>query len=989
MVFSCFLSCKSQCFCTYSSRLTVLKRAYSREFLLDVGRTTFLELNSAHAEELRDLGLLRRPTPSPTPTTASRPQRRRYKRRERKQKRGKRGGIRARLEANPHKPAIPTIVLANVRSLDNKLDYIRLLRSTQRTVRDCCVFVFTETWLNNSFPDCAIQLEQLTCYRADRALVEGGKRRGGGLCVYINNVWCRDAVVVCKHCSPLVELMIIKCRPFYLPREYTAILLIAVYIPPNSNNNRSEALNYLYQHISEQQKAHPDAFLILAGDFNHADLKSVFPKIYQHVDFPTRGKNTLDLVYTTQRGAYKALPLPHLGASDHITVMLMPAHRPLVKVIKPTHKQIQVWPEGSSEALQDCFDTTDWNMFKQAATYNNTTDLQEYTETVTAYITKCIDDVTVTKTITVRANQKPWLTGEVYRLLNAQNAAFRAGDEEGLRTARANLSRGIREAKRQYSRRIAHRFSDSRDTWSLWQGIQTITDYKPPPQTCDSTIPLLNELNAFFARFEAQNSTTAQKTPPPPGDQVMTLSSDSVRRSLSRINARKAPGPDNIPGRVLRDCAVELTDVFTDIFNISLSQAVVPTCFKATTIIPVPKKSSPSCFNDYRPVALTPIPMKCFERLVMQHIKSVLPPSLDPFQFAYRSNRSTDDAIATALHPALTHLDKKDSYVRMLFIDFSSAFNTIIPQQLTHKVAQLGLNTSLCNWLLDFLTGRPQAVRVGINTSSTITLNTGAPQGCVLSPLLFTLLTHVCTPSHNSNLFIKFADDTTVVGLISNRDETNYRSEVSRLAGWCRVNNLSLNVEKTKEIVVDFRRVHNQHAPLTINGATVERASSTKFLGVHITDDLSWTNNTAALAKKAHQRLYFLRKLRRARAPTPIMCTFYRGTIESILTSCITVWYGACNASCRKSLQRIVRAAEKIVGVSLPSLQDIYSTRLTRKALSIAGDPTHPTHSFFSLLPSGRTSRLKDSFIHQAVRKLNSLPSLPPLPSFTPRNTDL
>ncbi len=135
-VFSCFSSCKSQCLCTYSSRLPVLKRAYSHEFLLDVGKTTFLELNSVHAEELQDLGLLQRPTPSPTPTTASRPQRRRYKRRERKQKRGKRGGIRARLAANPHKPAILTIVLANVRSLDNKLDYIRLLRSTQRTVRD-------------------------------------------------------------------------------------------------------------------------------------------------------------------------------------------------------------------------------------------------------------------------------------------------------------------------------------------------------------------------------------------------------------------------------------------------------------------------------------------------------------------------------------------------------------------------------------------------------------------------------------------------------------------------------------------------------------------------------------------------------------------------------------------------------------------------------------------------------------------------------------
>ena len=202
--------------------------------------------------------------------------------------------------------------------------------------------------------------------------------------------------------------MVIKCRPFYLPWEFTAILLVAVYIPPSSNSsNRSEALSELYQHISEQQTAHPDAFLILAGDFNHTDPKTVFPKTHQHIDFPTRGNNTLDQVYSTQKGAYKALPLPHLGASDHITVMLMPAYRPLVKVTKPVRKQIRVCPEGSTEALQDCFNTTDWNVFKQAATCDNTTDLQEYTDAVTAYITKCTDDVTILKTITVRANQKP------------------------------------------------------------------------------------------------------------------------------------------------------------------------------------------------------------------------------------------------------------------------------------------------------------------------------------------------------------------------------------------------------------------------------------------------------------------------------------------------------------------------------------------------------------------------------------------------------
>ncbi|KAK3557635.1 hypothetical protein QTP70_032302 [Hemibagrus guttatus] len=222
-------------------------------------------------------------------------------------------------------------------------------------------------------------------------------------------------------------------------------------------------------------------------------------------------------------------------------------------------------------------------------------------------------------------------------------------------------------------------------------------------------------------------------------------------------------------------------DVFTDIFNISLSSAVVPTCQKTTTTIPVPKKSPVSCLNDYRPVALTPIIMNCFERLIMRHIKNLLPPSLDPMQFAYHLNHSMDDAISTTLHLALTHMDNRNTYVRMLFIDISSAFNTIIPQHLIEKLSLLGTNTSLCYWILDFLTGRLQSVRIRNSISSTTTLNTGAPQGCLLSPLLFTLLTHDCTSMHNSNHIIKFTNDMTVVGLIRKNNESAYREEVQRL----------------------------------------------------------------------------------------------------------------------------------------------------------------------------------------------------------------
>ncbi|KAK9541954.1 hypothetical protein VZT92_001964 [Zoarces viviparus] len=197
----------------------------------------------------------------------------------------------------------------------------------------------------------------------------------------------------------------------------------------------------------------------------------------------------------------------------------------------------------------------------------------------------------------------------------------------------------------------------------------------------------------------------------------------------------------------------------------------------------------------------------------------------------------------------------------MLFVDFSSAFNTIIPHKLVHKLKNLELSTSLCSWILDFLSNRPQNVRIGNLTSTTTILNTGAPQGCVLSPALFTLFTQDCSPTYSSNTKVKFADDTTVVGLISNNHETHYRQEVQHLAEWCSDNNLVLNTTKTKEVIVDFRRSRKTTpSPLYICRVEVERVVSMGRVGLHITEDLTWSLNTSHLVKKAQQRLFFLKK---------------------------------------------------------------------------------------------------------------------------------
>ncbi len=131
------------------------------------------------------------------------------------------------------RPPLPTILLANIQSLDNKLCELRARISYQRETRDCCVICLTETWMSAMVPE-AIELTDFSVHCSDRTKELTGKSRGGDVCFYINNSWCdeRNIHSIKSFCSPDLEFHTLLCRPFWLPMEFTVIIITAVYIPP-------------------------------------------------------------------------------------------------------------------------------------------------------------------------------------------------------------------------------------------------------------------------------------------------------------------------------------------------------------------------------------------------------------------------------------------------------------------------------------------------------------------------------------------------------------------------------------------------------------------------------------------------------------------------------------------------------------------------------------------------------------------------------------
>ncbi|TWW59308.1 hypothetical protein D4764_06G0008380 [Takifugu flavidus] len=239
------------------------------------------------------------------------------------------------------------------------------------------------------------------------------------------------------------------------------------------------------------------------------------------------------------------------------------------------------------------------------------------------------------------------------------------------------------------------------------------------------------------------------------------------------------------------------------------------------------------------------------------------------------------------------------------------------------------MDAPLVAWIEDYLTSRPQFVRLRSCMSDPLMSNTGAPQGTVLSPFLFTTYTADFQYHSETCHLQKYSDDTVIVGFVENGQEDEYRDLVESFVRWSRENLLQLNVIKMTEMV-----------------------------GVQLDNKLEWSTNTDAVYKKAMSRLYFLRRLRSFSVCSTMLHMFYQSVMASTIFFAVVCWGAGIKAKDANRLNKLIKKAGSVVGFKLANLDEVVRDRMVLKLRTIMDNPSHPLHNTVDKLRSSFSNRL-------------------------------
>ena len=835
---------------------------------------------------------------------------------------------------------MPSFMLTNVNHIMNKLDEIYLL------VRNFNpgILAITETWLDSNIPDSAINIDGYTVFRKDRSSMTGG-----GVLFYVDkNLYCKPLVIDC--CHPVtsdnvtveLEILWIYIRPKVLPRPFGQLIFCVLYCPPWYDAATKTHLSFtVLNTVNYLSAKYPNAGFFISGDFNLLDC-GVFNKhlcFKQLVRQPTRGSHTLDKIFTNCQQFYnESVILPPVGKSDHNCILLpctIVDRRPSGYRTVLTRR---LNPNIMNSIGLDLYRVRWQDLFRLESVQSQA---DFFYEVVEGTINKWAPLIPRK----FKNNDKPWINNYFKELINDRNNAFNSNDHTRYKILRNRVNRVSKSLKSQFYLDSVDDLKKS-DVRCWWKQIKLLSGLYCNQLSAFSNIAYNHDISVSRLPdvFNKHLISVTENIPPIDLESISTLIADqsvsipdscivserAVYDAMRRLGVRKATCELVIGNRFIVEFADILSAPICSIINASFRQCSIPSQWKHSKIVPIPKVNPPvSIESDLRPIAITSPLAKIAESFMNQSFNNHFKKYADKNQFGCTAHRSTTLALLKFAEELYRSADDSSNIIRIMFVDLSKAFDRVNHNILLHKFVDNNFPNSITMWSVMFLHNRTQYVSMDGHSSSTVISHAGTPQGTLAGPNNFKLLINDLKLGIT---YIKYVDDLSCLSVSTNPNDSTLQSAANDVFSWSDDNDMLLNTTKTKEMIVYFgKRFSDTDIPaLIINDQQIERVNVFKLLGVVFCSNLNWQHHIDYILKKAAKRYFVIYQLNRARVKPDDIIIVYCSLIRSILEYACPVWHSGLTVAQSNDLENVQKRCLHIIYPELSYSDALVVTGLER-----------------------------------------------------------
>ena len=636
----------------------------------------------------------------------------------------------------------------------------------------------------------------------------------------------------------------------------------------------------------------------------------------------TRGHSNLDLLFTNRPGLVKSShTIPAIG--DHDIVIADADIKARIEKTKP-RKILQYKKCNWDDVRLDASKLTNTLL-----TEYNETDIDTNWNNFKSGLSELIDKHIPSKISSTRFNL-PWLNNTCKRMIRKKHKLYKKAKKtkktkhmEAFKKIKQETKTALKNTKNEFVNNTLHQSLENKNTKPFWNYIKKQrkdnTGIAPLKQKNVTTLATDNKQKAeilnqqFKSVFTKEDNDTELKYHGNRTEPIDTLivQNKGVSKLLQELSPNKASGPDNIPNRILKETAIQVSPFLTKLFNQSLQIGKLPTDWNKANVTPIFKKGSRQEPKNYRPVSLTCVCCKLLEHIICKHILIHLESHdiLTDKQHGFRSGHSCESQLLITAHDLIQNFDQ-NLQTDVVILDFSKAFDTVPHDRLLSKLEHYGIDKQINTWISEFLHNRTQSVLVNGETSNPVSVDSGVPQGSVLGPLLF--LCHINDlPERTKSTVRMFADDCLLYRQIkSPEDHIVLEEDLKALAEWSDMWGMRFNTTKCYVMTISRKRKPSNFI-YTLSDQPLENVRDNPYLGIQISNNLKWKTHIDKTTNKANKTLGFLRRNLK-HCPTQLKETAYKSLVRSVVEYSSTIWDPYLISDIKK-VEQVQRRAARFV----------------------------------------------------------------------------